>query len=129
MYPESPPAIDRHQTSVPTANQPMAPAAFSECSFAFTKSSLLNQISRPNSGWNGALAEIPIVGKPAPEFFWAALGDLAVDPADALMVGDDIGSDLRGAQAIGITGVLVRTGKLAQLSGTGQSTSARSGRP
>jgi HAD superfamily hydrolase (TIGR01458 family) len=55
--------------------------------------------------------EIPIVGKPAPEFFQAALDDLAVSPADAVMVGDDIGSDVRGAQAIGITGVLVRTGK------------------
>jgi HAD superfamily hydrolase (TIGR01458 family) len=55
--------------------------------------------------------EIPIVGKPAPEFFQAALDDLAVGPANAFMVGDDIGSDVRGAQAIGITGVLVRTGK------------------
>jgi HAD superfamily hydrolase (TIGR01458 family) len=55
--------------------------------------------------------DIPIVGKPAPEFFQAALDDLTVGPADAVMVGDDIGSDVRGAQAIGITGVLVRTGK------------------
>jgi ribonucleotide monophosphatase NagD (HAD superfamily) len=66
--------------------------------------------------------EIPIVGKPAPEFFQAALDDLAVGPADALMVGDDIGSDVRGAQAIGITGVLVRTGKFrpSDLDGEGQ---------
>jgi len=66
--------------------------------------------------------EIPIVGKPAPEFFQAALDDLAVSPADALMVGDDIGSDVRGAQAIGITGVLVRTGKFrpSDLDGAGQ---------
>ena len=41
-------------------------------------------------------------------------------PADALMVGDDIGSDVRGAQAVGITGVLVRTGKFrpSDLDGT-----------
>ena len=66
--------------------------------------------------------EIPIVGKPAPEFFRAALDDLAVGPADALMVGDDIGSDVRGAQAIGITGVLVRTGKFrpSDLNGPGE---------
>jgi HAD superfamily hydrolase (TIGR01458 family) len=66
--------------------------------------------------------EIPIVGKPAPEFFQAALDDLAVGPADALMVGDDIGSDVRGAQAIGMTGVLVRTGKFrpSDLDGAGQ---------
>ena len=66
--------------------------------------------------------EIPIVGKPAPEFFQAALDDLAVDPGHALMVGDDIGSDVRGAQAIGITGVLVRTGKFrpSDLDGSGR---------
>jgi HAD superfamily hydrolase (TIGR01458 family) len=66
--------------------------------------------------------DIPIVGKPAPEFFQAALDDLTVGPADALMVGDDIGSDVRGAQAIGITGVLVRTGKFrpSDLDGPGQ---------
>jgi HAD superfamily hydrolase (TIGR01458 family) len=66
--------------------------------------------------------EIPIVGKPAPEFFQAALDDLAVRPAEALMVGDDIGSDVRGAQALGITGVLVRTGKfrLSDLEGAGR---------
>jgi HAD superfamily hydrolase (TIGR01458 family) len=55
--------------------------------------------------------EIPIVGKPAPEFFEAALADLGVASGEAVMVGDDIGSDVRGAQAIGVTGVLVRTGK------------------
>ncbi len=66
--------------------------------------------------------EIPIVGKPAPAFFQSALDDLAVRPADVLMVGDDIGSDVRGAQAIGITGVLVRTGKFrpGDLDGPGE---------
>ncbi len=65
--------------------------------------------------------EIPIVGKPAPEFFGAALADLGVDAADAVMVGDDIGSDVRGAQAVGMTGVLVRTGKFrpSDLEGSG----------
>ena len=32
-------------------------------------------------------------------------------PNAAVMVGDDIESDVLGAQAVGITGVLVRTGK------------------
>lgn len=54
---------------------------------------------------------LPSASEPAPEFFLAALDDLGVDPADAVMVGDDIGSDVRGAQAVGMTGVLVRTGK------------------
>lgn len=55
--------------------------------------------------------DVTVVGKPAPEFYAAALADLGVDAADALMVGDDIGSDAVGAQNCGITGVLVRTGK------------------
>jgi HAD superfamily hydrolase (TIGR01458 family) len=65
--------------------------------------------------------EIPIVGKPAPEFFQAALDDLGSPAADAVMVGDDIASDVLGAQDAGITGVLVRTGKFraADLNGDG----------
>ncbi len=55
--------------------------------------------------------EIPVVGKPAPEFFRAALLDLGADPNEAVMVGDDIDSDVRGGQAVGMTGVLVKTGK------------------
>jgi HAD superfamily hydrolase (TIGR01458 family) len=54
---------------------------------------------------------IPIVGKPAPEFFRAALADLGADINEAVVVGDDIGSDVRGGQAVGMTGVLVKTGK------------------
>ena len=55
--------------------------------------------------------EIPVVGKPSPAFFHAALAEIGVEPADAVMVGDDIDSDVRGAQALGLTGVLVKTGK------------------
>jgi HAD superfamily hydrolase (TIGR01458 family) len=55
--------------------------------------------------------DIPVVGKPAPAFFRAALAATGVAAHDALMVGDDIDSDVRGAQALGLTGVLVRTGK------------------
>jgi HAD superfamily hydrolase (TIGR01458 family) len=68
-----------------------------------------------------ASIEIPFVGKPAPAFFHAALADLGVSPADALMVGDDIGSDVLGGQAVGMTGVLVKTGKFrpSDLGGVG----------
>lgn len=52
-----------------------------------------------------------ICGKPAPEYFEAALAMLGVGPAGCAMVGDDIVNDVLGAQAVGITGVLVRTGK------------------
>lgn len=55
--------------------------------------------------------EIPIVGKPSEAFFGAALAELGRAPRDAVMVGDDIRSDVLGAQSLGMTGVLVRTGK------------------
>lgn len=52
-----------------------------------------------------------VIGKPAPEFFAAALRSASGSAEHAVMVGDDIESDVLGAQACGITGVLVRTGK------------------
>ena len=52
-----------------------------------------------------------VVGKPEPSFFSLALADLAVRPEEAVMVGDDVVSDVGGAQAVGMRGVLVRTGK------------------
>ncbi len=58
-----------------------------------------------------ASVEIPVVGKPAPTFFRSALADLGVGADEAVMVGDDIDADVLGSQSIGITGVLVRTGK------------------
>jgi HAD superfamily hydrolase (TIGR01458 family) len=54
----------------------------------------------------------PIVfGKPAERFFLAAAGQLGLAPPDVLMVGDDIEADVGGAQAAGLKGALVRTGK------------------
>ncbi len=55
--------------------------------------------------------EATVVGKPASAFFEVALGRLGVGAAEAVMVGDDLEADVLGAQAHGITGVLVRTGK------------------
>ncbi len=52
-----------------------------------------------------------ICGKPAPAFFHAALDLIGVPAARSAMVGDDVLNDVLGAQAIGMTGVLVRTGK------------------
>ncbi len=49
--------------------------------------------------------------KPSRAFFEAALARLGVGPGEALMIGDDIESDVLAAQRLGITGVLVRTGK------------------
>jgi HAD superfamily hydrolase (TIGR01458 family) len=52
-----------------------------------------------------------ICGKPAPAFFEEAVAMLGTDPATTAMVGDDVVNDVLGAQAAGIVGVLVRTGK------------------
>ncbi len=52
-----------------------------------------------------------ICGKPAPAYFEAALQPLDVGAGEAVMVGDDIENDVLGAQDVGMTGVLVRTGK------------------
>lgn len=52
-----------------------------------------------------------VVGKPASTFFLEALRDAGCAPEDAVMVGDDCRDDVGGAQAIGMRGILVRTGK------------------
>jgi HAD superfamily hydrolase (TIGR01458 family) len=55
--------------------------------------------------------EAVVLGKPSGAFFDAALGGLGVGAGEALMIGDDVEADVLGAQAHGLTGVLVRTGK------------------
>ena len=52
-----------------------------------------------------------VTGKPAAPFFEAALAELGVAAADAVLIGDDLADDIGGAQAAGIPGILVRTGK------------------
>jgi HAD superfamily hydrolase (TIGR01458 family) len=59
-----------------------------------------------------ATGQQPIVlGKPSADFFRLALRDLQVDPAHCAMVGDDIVTDIGGAQSAGMQTILVRTGK------------------
>jgi HAD superfamily hydrolase (TIGR01458 family) len=59
-----------------------------------------------------ATGQPPIVlGKPSADFFRLALRDLHVDPVQCVMVGDDIVTDIGGAQAAGMQTILVRTGK------------------
>jgi HAD superfamily hydrolase (TIGR01458 family) len=55
--------------------------------------------------------EALVVGKPAPLFFRSALATAGATPAQAAMVGDDVESDVGGAQRAGLRGILVRTGK------------------
>jgi HAD superfamily hydrolase (TIGR01458 family) len=52
-----------------------------------------------------------VVGKPASGFFAGVLAGLDSAPGDALMVGDDIESDVGGGLDAGLAAVLVRTGK------------------
>ncbi|MGV0740757.1 HAD-IIA family hydrolase [Mycolicibacterium sp. XJ870] len=54
------------------------------------------------------------VGKPAPEGFLAAANRLGVDPDEMYIVGDDLNNDVLAGQVVGMTGVLVRTGKFRQ---------------
>lgn len=52
-----------------------------------------------------------VLGKPAEAFFGAACRLLGSAPGDTVMIGDDIHTDVGGAQDAGLTGLLVRTGK------------------
>jgi HAD superfamily hydrolase (TIGR01458 family) len=61
--------------------------------------------------------EARVLGKPSPEFFRLALDAAGMPAGRALMVGDDLDSDVRGALAVGMRAVLVRTGKGAEPSG------------
>lgn len=55
--------------------------------------------------------EPAVLGKPAKSFFAMALEILNVAAAEAVMIGDDIRSDIAGAHAAGMRAVMVRTGK------------------
>lgn len=58
--------------------------------------------------------EAVLVGKPSPEFFRPVLDLLGVPARDAAIVGDDLETDIGGGQALGLRGILVRTGKFRQ---------------
>jgi phospholysine phosphohistidine inorganic pyrophosphate phosphatase len=60
---------------------------------------------------NATDREVLIFGKPAVEFYQAAVARLGLDPSDIVMVGDGIDTDIDGAQKAGLKGALVRTGK------------------
>lgn len=52
-----------------------------------------------------------VVGKPSPAYFKMVLDHLGLPAARVAMIGDDIESDIRGAQRIGLQGWLVKTGR------------------
>lgn len=58
--------------------------------------------------------EAELVGKPSPAYFEAALAALGAEAREATMVGDDAEADVAAAVRLGMTGVLVRTGKFRE---------------
>lgn len=52
-----------------------------------------------------------VVGKPSSSFFQLALAELELPAENAVMVGDDIESDVGGAKKEGLKAILVKTGK------------------
>ncbi len=52
-----------------------------------------------------------LFGKPAPDFFHAAIVELGCSRDQVAMIGDDVEADVNGAIAAGLAGILVRTGK------------------
>ena len=55
-----------------------------------------------------------IMGKPTTAFFQRVLNSAGVSADKAILVGDDLDSDVGGAQVMGIKGILVKTGKFRQ---------------
>ena len=55
--------------------------------------------------------EATVVGKPESDFFRLALREMGLEPGGVAMVGDDAEADVAGAQAAGLQGILVKSGK------------------
>ena len=62
--------------------------------------------------------EAYVVGKPARAFFDETLGDVGIPASEAVMVGDDIETDIGGAIEAGLAAVLVETGKYRKQAGS-----------
>ena len=55
-----------------------------------------------------------VVGKPSAPFFQLAATSLGLDGDRITVIGDDLDADIAGAQAAGMRGILVRTGKFRE---------------
>ena len=58
--------------------------------------------------------EAVVMGKPSPAFFRQALAAMGAEPGTTAMIGDDVVTDIGGAMACGLSGILVRTGKFRE---------------
>ncbi|ADN08427.1 TIGR01458 family HAD-type hydrolase [Sulfurimonas autotrophica] len=63
----------------------------------------------------GSGQEASLIGKPSREFYHLACASLHVSPNECVMIGDDIESDIKGAQEAGIQAALVKTGKFSKI--------------
>ena len=52
-----------------------------------------------------------VTGKPSEQFFQSAIEQLGLSPNEVAMIGDDLETDVGGAQAVGLHGILVLSGK------------------
>ncbi len=52
-----------------------------------------------------------VVGKPSDEFFHFAIESIGLPKEEIAMIGDDIETDIKGANSAGILSILVKTGK------------------
>ncbi|MGD9169919.1 MAG: HAD hydrolase-like protein [Candidatus Thiodiazotropha sp.] len=52
-----------------------------------------------------------VLGKPSADFYHSALEMIGCTPQESIMIGDDIRGDVAAAQAAGLRGLLVHTGK------------------
>jgi HAD superfamily hydrolase (TIGR01458 family) len=55
-----------------------------------------------------------VLGKPSATFYQSALDMIGCKPQQCVMIGDDIRGDVAAAQAAGLRGLLVRTGKFQE---------------
>jgi len=55
-----------------------------------------------------------VTGKPSADFFRAGLASLGSPAERVAMVGDDVENDVLAARSLGLTGILVRTGKFRE---------------
>jgi phospholysine phosphohistidine inorganic pyrophosphate phosphatase len=60
-------------------------------------------------------ATVVVLGKPNPSFNATAVSHLGLAAENVVMVGDDVRTDVEGAQQAGLRGVLVKTGKASGL--------------
>jgi HAD superfamily hydrolase (TIGR01458 family) len=60
-----------------------------------------------------------LVGKPAALYFTPLLERLAVEPAESLMVGDSVATDIAGAANVGMRAILVADGRGARVADPG----------